>query len=81
MYLLSKEHALLYRKFKKCVDEKSIERMDKKLYHFFIYHCGFIAHYNIHGFRDEYSDMRFLEWFEVFASKLDVFSSTWRRIP
>lgn len=67
MMELTPEHMKLYKKFKRCVDAKSIEKMDTKLYHFFMYHAGFIAHYNIHGFRSEYSGQNFLSWFKCFA--------------
>lgn len=60
-------HMSLYKKFKRCVDTKTIEKMDTKLYHFFMYQAGFIAHYNIHGFRSEYSGRDFLHWFKNFA--------------
>lgn len=65
---LSPEHLKLFKKFQRCVKQFSIEKMDKHLYHFFMYECGFIAHYSIHGFRDEYSGKRFLQWFDVFAN-------------
>lgn len=64
---LSNEHMRLFKKFKSCVDSYSIAKMDKKLYDFFYLHCDFIAHYNIHGFRAEYSGERFLNWFKVFT--------------
>lgn len=64
---LSGDKLKLFRKFKKCVDQRSIESMDKKLYHFFMNHAGFIAHYNIEGFKSEYEDIRFLEWFKCFS--------------
>lgn len=67
MIELSAEQMTLLKKFKRCVDEYSIEKMDKKLYHFFMYECGFIAHYSIYGFREEYSGKDFLRWFQVFA--------------
>lgn len=34
----------------------SLENMTEYMYHFFIYECGDIAHYNIHGFRDYYDN-------------------------
>lgn len=64
---LTTEQMSLLNKFKRCVDTRTIEKMDKKLYSFFMYDCGFIAHYNLHGFRDEYSGQDFIRWFEVFT--------------
>lgn len=66
--ILNKDEQSLLKKFKRCVDERSLEKMDKKLYRFFMYECTFIAHYSIHGFRDEYSGKDFLRWFQVFAN-------------
>lgn len=65
---LSSEHQSLLKKFKRCVDTKSIEKMDKKLYHFFMCQCGFIAHYSLQGFRGTYEGNDFLIWFNNFAN-------------
>lgn len=65
---LPTDHQSLFKKFKRCVDNKSIEKMDKKLYHFFMHHCGFIAHYNLQGFRGTYEGKDFTSWFENFAN-------------
>ncbi|MDX1806905.1 MAG: hypothetical protein R3267_07760 [Paenisporosarcina sp.] len=64
---LSSDHQSLLKKFKRSVNTKSIEKMDKKLYHFFMYHCGFIAHYNLQGFKATYEGVDFLHWFNNFA--------------
>ena len=42
-----------YRRLQK---EDSLENMTEYMYHFFMYACGDIAHYNIHGFRDYYDN-------------------------
>ncbi len=42
-----------YRKLQKA---DSLENMTEYMYHFFMYKCGDIAHYNIHGFRDYYNN-------------------------
>lgn len=75
MIQLTPDEMSLLKKFKRCVDQRTIEKMDKKLYHFFMYECTFIAHYSIHGFRDEYSGTDFLRWFEVFAKPNWMFST------
>lgn len=67
MTQLTKEELSLLKKFQKCINDRSIQSMDKRLYHFFMYECTFIAHYSIHGFRDEYSGKDFLRWFLTFA--------------
>ena len=40
--------------FQEVIETKDISRMTKELYEFLILHCGFIAHYDIHGFYSEY---------------------------
>ena len=56
----------VYRDFKKLVDNKSIDFLTKTLYEHLHLHCGFIAHYNIHGFKEFYRSPKdfkgFLEW-------------------
>lgn len=42
-----------YRKLEK---SQSLENMSKSMYHFFIYACGDIAHYDIYGFRAYYNN-------------------------
>lgn len=63
---LSKENQRIYQNFKKCVDERSLESMKNPLYQHFNLYCGFIAHYNIDGFKYEYSDFRFLVFVKHF---------------
>lgn len=67
MTILSMNNAALLKKFKKCINERSIDKMDQKLYRFFMNECGFIAHYNIHGFRAEYSGTAFKQLFLRFS--------------
>lgn len=44
--------------FERVLVEKDSSLIDKQLYEVLIGYCGFIAHYNIHGFRETYSDLR-----------------------
>ena len=44
--------------FEKVLVEKDSSLIGKQLYEVLHLYCGFIAHYNIHGFREEYSDLR-----------------------
>ena len=64
---LSPEHLKLFKKFKNCINKKSIAGMDKSLYQLCHLQCGFIAHYSIYCFRDTYSGQQYLEWFDHFA--------------
>jgi hypothetical protein len=50
-----KKEALL-RSFERCLKAHNLEPMTKDLYHFFMNICGFIAHYNINGFRGTYDE-------------------------
>jgi len=43
------------RNFKKIIESRDIGHMKKELYEFFHLHCGFIAHYDINGFKATYS--------------------------
>lgn len=43
------------RKFRRVIESRDMGHMDKELYQFLNLHCGFIAHYNIHGFRETYA--------------------------
>lgn len=52
----------VFKKFKKVVDKRDIKLMDKELYHYLHQYAGFIAHYDIHGFRATYEDRGFLEF-------------------
>jgi len=46
------------RNFEKVLVEKDSSLIDKQLYEVLMGYCGFIARYNIHGFRETYSDLR-----------------------
>ena len=43
------------RNFQKVIEARDMSLMNKELYSFLNLYCGFIAHYNIHGFRDTYT--------------------------
>jgi hypothetical protein len=40
----------------------NIDKLTKAAYNFLYLSSGFIAHYNIHGFRDEYRSVNDLRW-------------------
>ncbi len=48
--------------------------MDKNLYEHLIQHCGFIAHYSIHGFKAEYSGRNFRRFVGRFDRNSRVFA-------
>lgn len=43
------------RNFTKVIESRNINHMTKKLYEFLNLYCGFIAHYDINGFKSVYS--------------------------
>jgi len=45
----------IVRNFREVIEKRDISLMAKELYEFLHLHCGFIAHYNIGGFKAAYS--------------------------
>lgn len=43
------------RNFRKVIEARDMALMNKELYQFLNLYCGFIAHYNIHGFQETYA--------------------------
>ncbi|NWG03582.1 MAG: hypothetical protein HXY44_12075 [Syntrophaceae bacterium] len=57
------------RNFKEVIESRDIDRMGKELYHFLTLYCGFIAHYDINGFKATYRAPR--DFAEVFIRHFD----------
>ena len=57
------------RKFRKVIENRDMTLMDNQLYQFLNLYCGFIAHYDIHGFRGAYTAPR--EFADVFIRHFD----------
>lgn len=57
------------RNFKEVIENRDINRMNKELYNFLNLYCGFIAHYNIEGFKETYRAPR--DFAEVFIRHFD----------
>jgi hypothetical protein len=55
--------------FKEVIESRSIDKMNKELYEFLTLHCGFIAHYDINGFKTAYRSPR--DFTEVFIRHFD----------
>jgi len=55
--------------FKKVIEQRDLSLMNKELYQFLNLYCGFIAHYNIHGFRNVYSQPN--DFADVFIRHFD----------
>jgi hypothetical protein len=59
----------LIRNFKEVTENRDISRMNKELYHFLTLNCGFIAHYDINGFKVTYRSP--MDFAEVFIKHFD----------
>jgi hypothetical protein len=57
------------RNFKEVIESRDIDRMRKELYHFLTLYCGFIAHYDINGFKATYRAPR--DFADVFIRHFD----------
>ena len=57
------------RNFKEVIESRDIDRMSKELYHFLTLYCGFIAHYDINGFKATYKAPR--DFADVFIRHFD----------
>ena len=57
------------RKFRKVIENRDMTLMDNQLYQFLNLYCGFIAHYNIYGFRETYTAPR--DFADVFIRHFD----------
>ena len=66
-FMTAKDKQAVQRNFTACLEQRSLEKMDKRAYNFYNLYCGFIAHYDIHGFRTEYAGLAFLNFLEPFA--------------
>jgi hypothetical protein len=57
------------RKFRQVIEKRDMSLMDKELYQFLNLYCGFIAHYNLYGFRETYAAPR--DFADVFIRHFD----------
>lgn len=65
-----------FKTFKRVIDKRDSSLIDKNLYNHLHLHCGFIAHYDIHGFRNTYSGIEgFREFIEQFDSHRPQFNN------
>jgi hypothetical protein len=55
--------------FQQVIENRDIDRMNKELYEFLNLYCGFIAHYDINGFKATYKSPR--DFAEVFIRHFD----------
>jgi hypothetical protein len=55
--------------FKEVIETRNIDKMNKELYQFLNLYCGFIAHYDINGFKATYRDPQ--DFAEVFIRHFD----------
>jgi hypothetical protein len=57
------------RNFRRVIEGRDMSIMNKELYQFLNLYCGFIAHYNIHGFQETYASPG--EFADVFIRHFD----------
>lgn len=55
--------------FRRVIESRNINKMTNELYQFLNLHCGFIAHYDINGFKSVYSPPK--DFAEVFIRHFD----------
>lgn len=55
--ITKQKRALIVNSVKRVLKGKNIELLSKTAYNFLYLASGFIAHYNLYGFRDVYSDV------------------------
>ena len=63
----AKEKEKILKNFSKSLKERSLESMQKVAYNHYHLHCGFIAHYDINGFKAEYEGLEFLTFLDAFV--------------
>lgn len=77
-YMSAQQKYKAYKKFKSVIEKRDINLMDKNLYEHLHLHCGYIAHYDINGFKATYSEPKdFLEFCENFLI-LNTDRISWR---
>jgi len=57
------------RRFRQVINNRDMTVLDRELYQFLNLYCGFIAHYNIHGFKEAYAAPR--SFTDVFIRHFD----------
>lgn len=76
-FMTAKEKEKAFKCFSRVLKHRDSNLIDKNLYNHLYLHCGFIAHYDIHGFRATYSGQNFREFVEHFDKNSENFSSFW----
>lgn len=72
-YMTAAQKERAFNCFKRVLEERNIDKMDRNLYEHLHLHCGFIAHYNINGFKAEYSGQNFRRFVEHFDRNSRLF--------
>lgn len=69
----------VFNNFKKVIDKQNAELINKDLYYHLNLNCNFVAHFNLNGFRENYSGNHFKEFVEKFDCKSS--ESQWVKAP
>lgn len=72
--ITSRQKSLILSSFKRVFATGNIENLTNTAYKYIYLASGFIAHYNLHGFRDAYQDVSRLRGDILFSAQ----SNTWR---
>ncbi|MCF8012212.1 MAG: hypothetical protein K9L17_13410 [Clostridiales bacterium] len=65
-FFTAKEKERAYKCFQRVIKNRDINKMDKNLYNHLHLHCSFIAHYNMLGFKEEFSGRNFRRFIQHF---------------
>jgi hypothetical protein len=65
--------------FKKVIDKRNAGLINKELYYHLNLNCNFVAHFNLKGFRENYSGDNFIEFVQKFDPKSP--ESQWVEAP
>lgn len=68
-YMTKEQKKKVFNNFKKVIEKRDINLMKKPLYEHLHLHCGFIAHFDINGFKATYNGQDFRRFVQHFDRK------------
>lgn len=85
-FMSAKEKEMAFKNFRKVIDKRDINLMNRRLYKHLHLHCYFIGQFNINGFKKEFSGSgfrRFVEHFDANAeiNSLGYMNTYWMSTP
>lgn len=80
MFQMSNEQQeKVFNNFKKVIDKRNADLVNKDLYYHLNLNCNFVAYFNLKGFRENYSGENFREFVEKFDPNSPA--SEWASAP